>query len=119
MGKIFYDKREDVIKSIAAYTGESEESLIQKMNIIANEAVSVSKLNLTNHADLKELKTFFSNQADNILLYLLPSLNIGDYLHDNTLDDRTHNMEGPISNLMHKLGSAFSNPVTEDEIKEQ
>lgn len=51
-----------------------------------------------------------------ILLYLLPILQMGVLLHDNTLDDKTNKMEGPISSLINSIGNAFSTPVTEEEI---
>jgi hypothetical protein len=38
-------------------------------------------------------------------------------LHDTTLDDKTNKMEGPISSLMQNIGSAFSQPVSDEEIK--
>jgi hypothetical protein len=38
-------------------------------------------------------------------------------LHDNTLDDNTHKMEGPVSSLMQSIGTAFSTPFTAEEIK--
>ena len=70
-------------------------------------------------AQLKEVKVFFSNQKNNILLYLPAALNMGDLLHDASLDDNTNKMEGPISSLMQSIGSAFSKPVTDEEIKKQ
>jgi hypothetical protein len=50
-------------------------------------------------------------------LYLPEALHMGDLLHDDTLDDNTNKMEGPVSSLMRNIGSVFSKPVTNDEIK--
>ena len=47
------------------------------------------------------------------------ALNMGELLHDNTLDDNTNKMEGPVSSLIQRIGSAFSTPVIGDEIKNQ
>jgi len=33
---------------------------------------------------------------------------MGDILNDDTLDDRTNKMEGPISNFMHSIENKFS-----------
>jgi hypothetical protein len=115
--RIFFDKRSAVIQIIATYSELSKESLILKMNIIANEAIRITKENLALDAEIKEVKIFFKSEISNILLYLLPSLHIGEFLHDNTLDDNTNKMEGPISSLISRIGDAFSNPVTEDEVK--
>jgi hypothetical protein len=89
------------------------------MNAIANEAVHVVKANLPADAGIKEVKDFFSNQRNDILLYLPAGLKMGELLHDNTLDDDTNKMEGPISSLIKSIGSAFSNPVTGEEMKEK
>jgi hypothetical protein len=115
--KIFDDNRKEAIQTISAYAQQSNEDPVAKMNAIANEAVKVAKENLPPNADIKEVKDFFSSQRSNILLYLPAELKMGELLHDNTLDDNTNKMEGPISSLMQSIGSAFTNPVTEKEIK--
>ena len=59
-------------------------------------------------------------RAQDRILQMRPyALKMGELLHDNTLDDNTNKMEGPISSLMQSIGSVFSKPVTGDEIKEQ
>jgi hypothetical protein len=114
---LFDDNRKEAIQTIAAYAQQSNEDPIAKMNEIANEAVRITNESLADGAGIKEVKLFFSNQKSNILLYLPPALHMGELLHDNTLDDNTNKMEGPISSLMNSIGSAFSTPVTEDELK--
>jgi hypothetical protein len=44
---------------------------------------------------------------------------MGIILHDKTLDDNINKMEGPLSSLMQRIGAAFSEPVTGDDIKPQ
>ena len=114
--KIFDDKRKEAVQTISAYAQQSNEDPIAKMNAIANEAVAVVKQNLDAHAGIKEVKLFFSGQRNNILPYLPAELKMGELLHDNTLDDNTNKMEGPISSLIQNIGAAFSNPVTGEEI---
>jgi hypothetical protein len=117
VGKIFDDNKKEVIQTISAYAKQSNEDPIAKMNAIANEAVKVVKENLSADATAKEVKLFFSNQKSNILLYLPAVLNMGELLHDTTLDDKTNKMEGPVSSLMQSIGVAFSGPVADEEIK--
>jgi hypothetical protein len=117
VSKIFDDNRKEAIQTIAAYAKQSNHDPIAKMNAIATEAVKVMKENLVADAGVKEVKLFFNNQKNNILLYLPTALGMGDLLHDAALDDNTNKMEGPISSLMQKLGAAFSTPVSEEEIK--
>jgi hypothetical protein len=119
VSKIFDDHSKEAIQTISAYAQQYNLDPMSKMNAIANEAVKVAKENLAADAGIKEVKLFFSDQRNNILLYLPAELRMGELLHDNTLDDNTNKMEGPISSLMQSIGSAFSKPVTGDEIKEQ
>ena len=119
VGRIFDDNKKEIVQTISAYAMQPNADTIIGMNAIANETVKLVKENLTEKADIKEVKFFFSNQKNNILLYLPAALNMGELLHDNTLDDKTNKMEGPVSSLMQSIGSAFSNPVTGEEIKEQ
>lgn len=119
VSKIFDDNSKEAIQTISAYARQCNEDPLAKMNAIANEAIKVAKENLAADAGIKEVKLFFSDQKNNILLYLPAELRMGELLHDNTLDDNTNKMEGPISSLMQSIGSAFSKPVTGDEIKEQ
>lgn len=119
VAKIFDDNRKEAIQKIAAYAQHSNEDAVAKMNDIANEAVKIAKEHLPDNAGVKEVKDFFSSQVKDILLYLPAELKMGELLHDNTLDDNTNKMEGPISSLMQSIGSAFSKPVTGEEIKEK
>jgi copper chaperone CopZ len=106
-----------VIQTIASYAKQSAEDPVAKMNTIAIETAKVVKEQLPEAAGIKEVKAFFKDQKTNILLYLPADLNMGELLHDNTLDDNTNKMEGPISSLMQSIGAAFSTNATEEEIK--
>ncbi len=117
VGVIFNDHKNTVLQTIAAYAGQLGESIAVKLNAIANEATKLVKEHLPADAGIKEVKLYFSNQKNNILLYLPGDLKLGELLHDNTLDDTTNKMEGPISSLMQSIGAAFSKPVTGDDIK--
>lgn len=119
VAQIFDDNRKEAIQTITAYAQQLNEDPVAKMNTIANEAIKVAKENLPANAGLKEVKDFFSGQVKNILPYLPVELKMGELLHDNTLDDNTNKMEGPISSLMQNIGSAFSKPVTGDEIEKK
>ncbi len=119
INKIFDDSRKEVIQTISAYTKQPDDDAIAKMNDIASEAVKLVKENLPDGAGIKEVKIYFKDQRNTILLYLPATLNLGELLNDGTLDDNTNKMEGPVSSLMQSIGAAFSEPVTEEEIKTQ
>ena len=116
ISKIFNENEKEVIEAISSYAGQSVEDLLDKMKAIATEAVKIVNEQLHPDATIKDMKIFFSNQKNTILLYLPAALNIGTLLNDDTLDDNTNKMEGPVSNFMHSIGSAFTTPVTDDEI---
>ena len=94
---------------------KSKEFSIEHLNSIATEAVKVTRENMPAEATPKDVKIFFSNQLKNILPYLPSALHVGDLLDDTTLDDNTNKMEGPISSLMHAIGSAFSTPESKED----
>ncbi len=117
VNKIFDTGKKEAVQTIAAYAKQSNHDPVAKMNAIANETVKVVKETLGAEASIKAVKTYFSQQKTNILLYLPAELNMGELLNDSTLDDKTNKMEGPISSLMQNIGTAFSKPVSDDEIK--
>ncbi|MFT3679976.1 MAG: hypothetical protein QM791_06865 [Ferruginibacter sp.] len=113
VAQIFAGHIADVIRKVAEYADVPlSKGIVPKLNQIANEAERVAKENLPANAGVQDVKTFFHGQRNNILLYLPPALNIGDMLNDDTLDDNTNKMEGPVSNLMKTIGSVFSTPVS-------
>jgi PDZ domain-containing secreted protein len=117
VGKIFHGNQNDAVEKIKTISGKDVEDVKTKMNAIANAAILITKENLTEDAGIKEVKTFFLNQRNDILLYLVPHLRLGELINDDTIDDNVNKMEGPISGLMKSIGSAFSNPVISDDIK--
>ncbi len=119
ISKIFDDKTKKAVDTISSYALQSNADPILSVNEIAAEAVKVVKENISEHADIKEVKLFFSNQINTILLYLPAALHMGKLLQNDTLDDTTNKMEGPVSGLMKSIGSVFSTPVTDKEIKVQ
>ena len=109
---IFGDQSQEAITSIATYTNELKGDPVLLMNQIAEEVVTEVKKYLQEEADFKDLRLFFSNEKNNILLYLPAELNMGGLLDDETLDDQTNKMEGPISSLIQNIGTVFSTPDT-------
>jgi hypothetical protein len=119
IAKIFDEHKKDAIEIISSYSKQSSENPLDKMHTIANEAIKITKESIGENGTIKEMKLFFAAQKNDILLYLLPNLKMGELLKDGTLDDDTHKMEGPISSLMHSLGNIFTNPTTEAEIEKK
>ena len=119
VSEIFSDNKGEVVKSVADYSALPYEIVLSNMNLIAEESIKVIKENLPVDTTIKQVKVFLNDQKNDILMYLPAALNIGVLLNNDTLDDNTNKMEGPISSLMQTIGSAFSTPVVKDEIKSQ
>ncbi len=106
--RIFSDNKERIIQKIAAYSNYTIENATNKLNSIAAHAVTDIKENVPEQATAHDVKKFLADQRNNILPFLPAVLQMGEMLHDDTLDDRTHKMEGPVSSLMHAIGGRFS-----------
>ncbi len=117
--KIFDENKKEAIQIISSYSKQSNDDPLTKMNAIATEAAKIVREHVGENGAIINVKDYFNNQKKNILLYLLPTLKMGDLLNDDTLDDGTNKMEGPISSLMHSLGTAFTNPTTKAELEKK
>lgn len=117
VGKIFHGHYKDAVEKIQSFAADDTTDTTAKMNTIAVAAAGIVKQNLPAAAGIRDVKVFFLNQRNNILPYLPPELKLGDLLNDDTVDDNVNKMEGPVSSLIKGIGSAFSNPVTGDEVK--
>lgn len=111
---IFYgDKRDETIHKVAAYAHVPEEEAAQQMDRIASEAVKIVKQHLIAGSGYAQVKDYIAQQRKSILVYLPAELQLGYLINDNTLDDRTNKMEGPMSNSLHFIERIFSGSTTE------
>lgn len=104
---IFGKNTQAVINKVASYTGNTTEYAAEQMEIIAWEALTQIRNNISGQPTGASVKSFLADQRHNILVHLPASLQIGEAMKDDTIDDRTHKMEGPISNHMHWLEKFF------------
>ena len=115
-GFIFGDQTNEIIAKISAYSQRTKEDSIMEINAVTREAILVIRESLGENKSIVRVKNILSDSLDETLLYLPPVMEIGKLLHDNTLDDGTHKMEGPISGLMHAIGSAFSGSDSDENM---
>ncbi|CAN5458802.1 hypothetical protein BH11BAC3_BH11BAC3_09300 [soil metagenome] len=109
--EIFGSVKYKVVDNICTYSFEQDKELVTgQMNAIAAEAVKLIKNEVSPDGTAMDVKKLMSVQTTQLLGYLPTELNMGQLLKEETLDDNTNKMEGPISSLMNKIGSAFSNP---------
>lgn len=105
---IFSGKQADAVDKVAHYATISAPEATKHMQKIAGEAVRLIHGSIGNNETADKIKTYMKGQRHNVLLYLPAAMQMGDILNDDTLDDRTNKMEGPISNFMHSIENKFS-----------
>ena len=112
---IFEENKEALLDKIVAYAFLTKDTAEFEMNKIAARVISLVRENTKPSEDNIQIAGFIASQRDNILPYLPPELHLGDFLNDTTIDDNSHKMRGPISSLMHKIESGFSNNETQEK----
>ena len=116
---LFGDSKAALIERIVAYSVSSPASVEGEIELAGNEAASIIKINAggTKTATEDDVITYMKGQRNNILQSLPAALQLGSLLKDDTLDDHTHKMDGPVSGLMHKIEKAFSGTPPANEAK--
>ena len=105
---IFDGKEGEAVENVAQYAGVTTEVAGSHMENIADEAIRVIKEQTGADEPPEKVKIFMNDQRHTILVYLPPSLGIGDLLNDESIDDQTNKMEGPISDIMHRIENKLS-----------
>jgi len=105
---IYSGNEEAAVEKVAQYADVTPNQARSHMENIAEEAVKLVKSSVGVPATPEKIKVFMNSHRHHILVYLPAALNMGDVLHDEGLDDKTNKMEGPVSNLMHKIENTFS-----------
>ncbi|HTL10435.1 MAG TPA: hypothetical protein VL307_19305 [Chitinophagaceae bacterium] len=114
---LFGDSRQALVQRIVTYSVSSPAAVDGEIDMTANEAANIIKTNAggSRTATEDDVITYVRSQRNNILQYLPAALQLGSLLDDDTLDDHTHKMDGPVSGLMHKIEKAFSGAPPADE----
>lgn len=115
---IFGENKNAIINNVSQYAMYDMINTETKMNEIAVEAVKLIREN-KKQGDKASVEQFIADQRNNFYPFIPGAIHVGDLLHDNTIDDRTHQMQGPVSSLMHKLESGFSKPETAGDVQKK
>lgn len=107
--QIFGGRHDRVVEAIRRYSPHENEDYYLEMEAIATEILKISKEQLPENATPKDVKDFFHAEKVDFLSYLLPELQTGLLLGDESMDDQTHKMDGALSGLVQKIGAAFDN----------
>jgi hypothetical protein len=108
LGTFFEDREKPAVDKVARYADVSNEEAERLMKSIADESVKTLRSSLKSTASVESVRTYMDNQRHNILVYLPAAMQMGDILNDESLDDRTNKMEGPVSGFMHKVENMLS-----------
>ena len=102
LGTIYGGKEDEAIKKVAGYAGVSEDEAERHMENISDEAVKIIKDEVKT-PDAEKLRQYMNSQRHNVLGHLPAAMNMGDILNEETFDDRTNKMEGPVSGFLHRI----------------
>jgi len=102
LSTIYCGKEQDAIKKVADYAGVTNDAATLTMENISNEAVRIVK-DTVKTPDAEKLRSFMNSQRHSILSHLPAAMKMGDVLNEETFDDRTNKMEGPVSSFLHKI----------------
>ena len=105
---ILKNKEIRAVDKVAHYAGVTAPEAEDNMKLIAMEAVQAIRESVAHHRTPEAVKKYLSDQRHSILVYLPAAMQLGNLLEDDSLDDRTNKMEGPMSNLMHSIENKFS-----------
>ncbi len=107
---IIFKNKAEVITAVAEFTNNAEGFINIKLDEVAagylyviNQSNYVTELKNDNY-----LEDLLSSERIKILPCLPPGLNTGKLLGDESIDDNTNKMEGPVSSLMSKIEGVFS-----------
>ncbi len=103
--RIFGRHNTDLCKRIADYSDMRWEEVMHKMHEMTERAIFI--LRGKGMKSDAEVKNYIENERNYALSYLPAKLHLGELLGDDSLDDRTHKMDGPISNMVKTLGGGF------------
>lgn len=102
LGTIYSGKENEAVKKVAQYAGVDENEAERHMENISDEAVKIIKQEIT-IPDAEKLRSFMNSQRHHVLSHLPASMKMGDILNEETFDDRTNKMEGPVSGFLHRI----------------
>jgi len=102
LGTFYSGREKEAVKKVADYAGVSTDEAQRNMEDISNEAMRLVK-EVVKGPDAEKLRSYMNSQRHTILSHLPAVLKMGDILNEETFDDRTNKMEGPVSSFLHKI----------------
>ncbi len=112
---LFGKNAPEVKERLATYSDNTSYSVQTHFNSVATEAVKILRNAATENDRRVSIRNIAGTQRDWFLPYLPAELHIGKLLDDNTMDDRTNKMEGPVSTFMHKIETMLTGQESKED----
>ncbi len=106
-----FGAQKEAVDTIVAFTQQPTNVVEQTLHEVANgylELMRAPAHNSTESIKGDSLYDLMTSQRNEILKYVPSGLTLGHLLNDETIEDNTNKMQGPISTLMHKIEGTFS-----------
>ncbi len=117
---LFAKNAPEVKEKLVIYSDNSSDAVQTHFNSVAAEGTKILRTAASENDRRVSIRNIAGAQRDWFLPYLPAELRIGKLLEDNTLDDRTNKMEGPVSSFMHKIETLLTGQEsTEDANKKR
>ena len=108
LNHLLNQKHQPLISQLATYAGSSDIQANTMLSAVVREAMFFVHQEIKSNKNANAVQSYFGNQRQAILGHLPPELGLGEIMKDDTLDDHTNKMEGPISSLAHAIEDVFS-----------
>ena len=112
---LFAKNAPEVRERLATYADNTTYAVQTHFNSVAAEAVQILRNAATENDRRISIRNIAGAQRDLFLPYLPAELRIGKLLDDNTMDDRTNKMEGPVSSFMHKIETMLTGQESKED----
>lgn len=107
---VFWQYPMKLQSKIAAYTGCQVHLIRQRLYAVAEKAVMEIRQTVGPKGTGKDIKSYLTSQRMSILSRLPSGLEVGNLVHNNSLDDATNKMHGPFSDFMHWIETYLAEP---------
>jgi hypothetical protein len=105
---LFGNNAKTALQRMSNYSASSFETVQHYFEKVAEKSVRFLNSLFDNNTSIENVRSILNDNKNDVLTYLPAELQMGKLLEDNTIDDRTNKMEGPVSGLMHTIEKAFS-----------
>ena len=112
---LFAKNAAEVKQKLALYSDNSEDAVQTHFNSTAAEATKILRAASSENDRKTSIRNIAGAQRDWFLPYLPATLQIGKLLEDNTMDDRTNKMQGPVSTFMHKIETLLTGQESKED----